>query len=74
MSRQKSTKESVLRSRRRDLKEQLDRIYYTLPYDEVQPILSELKDTIECLTEMGEAHTWGPEAQGQRHQHRRRAA
>jgi len=48
--------ESHLRSKRRHLKEELDRIYYTLPYDEVQPIVAELKDTIDCLTEMGETH------------------
>lgn len=50
--------DEALRSRRRNLKEQLDRIYYTLPYDEVQPVLSELKDTVECLTEMGDTHRW----------------
>lgn len=52
----KKANPAQLRSRRLHLKEELDRIYYTLPYDEVQPVLSELKDTVECLTEMGETH------------------
>jgi hypothetical protein len=48
---------AYLRSRRRHLKEELDRIYFTLPYDEIQPVISELKDTVECLNEMCETHT-----------------
>jgi hypothetical protein len=62
-----------LHSKRR-LKEELDRIYYTLPYDEVQPILSELKDTVECLTEMGDTHTWRKDGGLAGHRNRRRAA
>ena len=64
----------VLRSKRRNLKDQLDRIYYTLPYDEVAPVLNELKDTIECLTEMGETHTWQKQGEVTSHRNRRRAA
>lgn len=52
-----------------------EEIYYALPYDEVQPIFLELKDTVECLTEMGESHRWG---RGERelagHRRSRRAA
>jgi hypothetical protein len=67
--------DSSLQNKRRNLKEELDRIYYTLPYDEVQPILNELKDTVECLTEMADTHTWQKnhgELAG--HRNRRRAA
>jgi hypothetical protein len=62
--------ESYLNSRRRSLKAELDRIYYTLPYDEVQPVLSQLKDTVECLSEMGEthrSHADHSQAHGRRH-------
>lgn len=64
----------ALQSKRRNLKEQLDRIYYTLPYDEVAPVLTELKDTIECLTEMGQNHTWQKHGDLAGHRNRRRAA
>ena len=63
-----------LKSKRRNLKEELDRIYYTLPYDEVAPILNELKDTVECLTEMGDTHTWQKHGELAGHRNRRRAA
>ena len=73
-SAEKSDPHEALRSRRRNLKEELDRIYYTLPYDEVTPVLTELKDTVECLTEMGETHTWGKTGELAGHRNRRRAA
>lgn len=63
----------ALRSKRRNLQE-LDRIYYTLPYDEVAPILDERKDTVECLTEMADTHTWQKTGDLAGHRNRRRAA
>lgn len=71
---EKLNPEEALRSKRRNLKEELDRIYYTLPYDEVSPVLTELKDTVECLTEMGETHTWHRHGDLAGHRNRRRAA
>src|SRR5687768_5540396 len=78
-TRKKSAKpakpDATLHSKRRNLKEELDRIYYTLPFDEVQPILTELKDTVECLTEMGDNHTWSKQhGELAGHRNRRRAA
>lgn len=64
----------ALRAKRRNLKEELDRIYYTLPYDEVAPLLNELKDTVECLGEMAETHTWQKHGELAGHRNRRRAA
>lgn len=64
----------ALRTKRRNLKEELDRIYYTLPFDEVAPVLNELKDTIECLGEMAETHTWQKHGELAGHRNRRRAA
>jgi hypothetical protein len=46
-------------------------LYYTLPYDDVQPFLLELKDTVQCLNEMGDSHRWGRSDRSELAGHRR---
>ena len=43
---------SFLRSKRNKLKAELDHIYYALPFDEIEPVLRELKETVDALIEV----------------------
>jgi len=43
---------SFLKSKRNKLKAELDLVYYSLPFDEIRPVLTELKETIDSLNEI----------------------
>lgn len=43
---------AFLRSKRERLKRELDRVYYTLPLEEIRPLMVELKDTVDALGQL----------------------
>ena len=43
---------AFLKSKRERLKRELDRVYYTLPLEEIRPLMVELKDTVDALTQL----------------------